>query len=122
MKDSIFGSTILTSSVLVQVLKLKSLPHLGWITQAILDGLKQDTVEQMKLILVVSLGKVIEAMPNFVSPYLEPILTSLCQFDTKINSELSIRVVKVIESIASTSPRLLLPAITDMYSKLDHSR
>ena len=106
----------------MQVLKLKSLPHLGWITQAILDGLKQDTVEQMKLILVVSLGKVIEAMPNFVSPYLEPILTSLCQFDTKINSELSIRVVKVIESIASTSPRLLLPAITDMYSKLDHSR
>jgi hypothetical protein len=118
MTHYILSSIILTSSVLVQVVGLKSLPHLNWLINIIINGLiiPQDSVESLKIIMIVSLGKVIESMPNFISPHLEQIIRVLCQFDVKVTSELSKRVIKVIEIVASTSSRVLLPSISSVYS------
>ena len=91
--------------------------------QFISGGLGADALaEQMKLILVVSLGKVAESMSQFTSPYLKQILLALCQFDVHNNSDLSVRVNKVVDTIAMTSPRLLLPAISDIYSGLEDNK
>ena len=47
------------------------------------------------------------------------IIRVLCQFDVKVTSELSKRVIKVIEIVASTSSRVLLPSISSVYSGMN---
>ena len=57
-KDSIYGSLMLTASVLVSELKLKALPHLTWVIDALLNGLEKDQPgDQIKLIIIASYQK-----------------------------------------------------------------
>ena len=111
-KDSIYGSLILTASVLVSELKLKALPHLTWVINSLLTGLDSDPPgDQIKLIMVASLSKVIKSQSQFLSPFLERIVYALAQFETNTTTDLGLRVTNTIELVSRSPSRLLLPAL-----------
>jgi len=117
-KDSIYGSLILTASVLVSELKLKALPHLTWVIDSLLAGLDSDPPgDQIKLIMVASLSKVINSQSQFLSPFLERIVYALAQFETNTTTDLGLRVIKTIELVSRSPSRLLLPALSATYTK-----
>ena len=112
-KDSAYGSMVLAASVLVAELKLKALPHLTWVLDALLNGLATEPLgDQMKLILVASLSKVIGSQGQFLSPFLERITFALCQLESNA-TELGARVSKAIELVSRSPSRLLLPGTVD---------
>ena len=114
-KDSAYGSMVLAASVLVAELKLKALPHLTWVIDALLNGLATEPLgDQMKLILVASLSKVIGSQGQFLSPFLERITFALCQLESNA-TELGARVSKAIELVSRSPSRLLLPGTVNCF-------
>ena len=121
-KDSVFGSLLLTGAVIISEVKLKALPHLTWVIHQIIDGIGQTQSDQMRLILMVSLCKILESMSQFISPYLESIIKTLCLFDPRQQTDLGFRVTKTIEIVSKTSSRLFLPAVSNIYGQMDNNR
>ena len=121
-KDSVFGSLLLTGAVIISEVKLKALPHLTWVINQVIDGIGQTQSDQMRLILMVSLCKILESMSQFISPYLESIIKILCLFDPRQQTDLGFRVTKTIEIVSQTSSRLFLPAVSNIYGQMDNNR
>ena len=118
-KDSVFGSLLLTGAVIISEVKLKALPHLTWVIHQIIDGFGQTQSDQMRLILMISLCKILESMSQFISPYLESIIKTLCLFDPRQQTDLGFRVTKTIEIVSQTSSGLSLPAVSNINRQMD---
>ncbi|XP_070194933.1 HEAT repeat-containing protein 1-like isoform X2 [Littorina saxatilis] len=128
MSNDIIATALLCASEIMGCVRAHAIVHLPRIMPVILQQLQvTDTMENdMLSSCVMSLHKVMDALPHFLSPYLQDILTQVCHLQTvMIEAPASEQRDPVLRSLKHTSksmaaltPRLFLPTVSACYTAL----
>ncbi|XP_024417434.2 HEAT repeat-containing protein 1 [Desmodus rotundus] len=127
-EKNVLGSALVCVAEVASTLGALAIPQLPSLMPSLLTTLKNTSElasgEVYLLSALAALQKVVETLPNFVSPYLEGVLSQVIHLE-KITSEMgaasqaNVRLASLKKTLATTlSPRVLLPAINKTYKQI----
>ncbi|XP_028989805.1 HEAT repeat-containing protein 1 [Betta splendens] len=131
-EKNVMSSALLCIAEIVSTLKALAIPQLPRLMPAVLHVLtdRKDllTNEIYLLSAVTALQRITEALPHFISPYLQDTTLQVCRLTRLVEtsssssstfSQLSARLASLRSTIATTlPPRVLLPTFSRCYSSL----
>ncbi|XP_071448113.1 HEAT repeat-containing protein 1 [Hetaerina americana] len=138
--SSVLASAVLCIAEICTVMKVNVLTELNNFMPVLLSALSsnmKDSVNNTAQIgVVTAVQRVVESIPNFISPYLKTFLVRLCLFTTQQtaseesecalptkNDQLSLRLTSILNKVASAIPlRVLIPAVSETYIVLTEGK
>ncbi|XP_046399312.1 HEAT repeat-containing protein 1 [Ischnura elegans] len=138
--SSVLACAVLCIAEICSVLKVSALTELNNFMPILLSALNSNMKDSInttaQIGVVTAVQRVVESIPNFISPYLRTLLVRLCLFtsqqssgevvdsDMQIkNEQLSLKLASIMNKVSSAIPlRVLIPAVSDSYAILSEGK
>ncbi|XP_007527955.1 HEAT repeat-containing protein 1 isoform X2 [Erinaceus europaeus] len=128
-EKNVLGSALLCVAEVVSTVEALTIPQLPSLMPSLLATMRNTNElisgEVYLLSALAALQKVVETLPNFISPYLEGVLSQVIHLEKIIcgmgpASQANVRLSSLKKTLATKlSPRVLLPAINKTYKKIE---